>query len=1258
MPLLPLALVSLMLNQSVDSDLAALTRDHVNVALRDWGYSHAMGSSEYGPLYTADRALDGRWGNRDGDKWNTKEGKGPHWLVVDLGHSFLIDAVVLRHEGVFWDGEIYNTSDFQVQRADSPNGPWMDLVAPVKGNQANISLLRFSPIKSRYLRFLTTKAEQYGNSYARLFEFEAYAPKGSLDLPLVKLAWPQIPQYRHTGGKLESLALVQTAHGLSPTELKVAGRKTKVENNQVWVPVDEKQPTLVSLASGAATWKVTDDRAWMAGLNGGAMHLVSSSHQDVAWIDTPDWCRVNRVAKILEPAIDIMNRDPRYRFTMENMLNLRELLQERPNRREEIARLIHTGQLEFGGTYNQPYESLLGGEQLIRQTYFGRRWLRKEFPGADTCIAYTVDVPGRSLQMQQILAKSGIRYLVTSRYHEGLFKWQSPDGSSILVYALPHYTNHSGVLKSNPDSAVLHLPSAVRTVSQDFAKQSIPPHYMVLNSTDFELPIDFAPLLKKWEAHPTVAIVDGKPIQTPTLDYSSTTALFQSLDQPGAKPVIRDGERPNMWLYIHGPTHHKAIQTQREAARLLPIAETFATMRSLVEGSFASYPAERLSNGWLESLYPDHGFGGKNGHITDGMFHAKYAAGLEAAQTTLAECLPALASKVKVDPSWGQPVVVFNPHSWVRSDVTSIEAPSEQGAWQVVDSEGKPVASQQSQAPASLNVATSAMGATVIESTGKGAERLLAADWWDARKGWWESSASPATPARVTVDLGQDRNVDRVVVRHYGSFGEFEKDEILNSRAFRVRGRSSLQSEWTTLGSETANESPISAFTLGGKQVRYIELEVTNPNAKIDTTTRELGLEVYATVKPTRPTVTFHAAQIPSLGYRTFYLVAKLAAVPPKAQAEGETIENGFYRIQLTSGGVASIYDKSAQRELLRKGGIAAGEVFTLKSEGNGAGEFGAVQQPTMEGFDQTSKHPVTWMKVEDRSGPVSSTYVATSKLGTTTVRQTLVVYHQIKRIDFDVDLEGWNGAKYREFRLAFPLGGAKAKVAYEVPFGTVRVGEDETKTTGGKAYGSLDYWQQCSDIHPREVQDFIRVQEGGFATTLSSSVSVFDYIDPTGLAGKGPLIQPILLASRRSCHGEGNWYIQPGDHHFHFSLTSGTASEPGWKAASDAQVALMPVMSSSSVGSLPTELSFAGFDSPNLRISTIKKAEDDDSVIVRCYDVDGKDVTSQLRFFKPFASATLCNLIEDEQKALATSKEGLPVKVGKYAIETVKLRS
>ena len=182
----------------------------------------------------------------------------------------------------------------------------------------------------------------------------------------------------------------------------------------------------------------------------GRLHIISSSHQDIAWMDSPEKCIVFRDTNCITPALAMMAKDPAYSFTMENMLNLAEYLERHPERAEEIGRLTREGRMEWGATYNQPYESLLTGESLIREAYFGRLWLKKKFPGADARVYFNPDVPGRAAQMPQILAKAGIPYMVMSRYHEGFYRWASPDGSSVLAYSPGHYGNAAAYLNAAP----------------------------------------------------------------------------------------------------------------------------------------------------------------------------------------------------------------------------------------------------------------------------------------------------------------------------------------------------------------------------------------------------------------------------------------------------------------------------------------------------------------------------------------------------------------------------------------------------------------------------------------------------------------------------------------------------------------------------------------------------------------------------------------------------------------------------------------
>ena len=351
-----------------------------------------------------------------------------------------------------------------------------------------------------------------------------------------------------------------------------------------------------------------------------AVRIVSSSHQDIAWMDSPEKCMIYRDENCITPALAMMARDPAYRFTMENMLNLREYLDRHPERRAEVQRFTKAGRLEWGATFTQPYESLLSGEELVRQAYFGRRWLKKTLPGCDARVAFNPDVPGRALQMSQILSKAGIPYLVISRYHEGFYRWASPDGSSVLAYSPGHYGNASAILNAAPAEGIKAVAATLEKWTPYYAERRLPPVFPLLNSVDFSKPTDFGGLIAAWNEE------RRRPAggSAPALAYASAREFFEAFDAPGIKLDTVTGERPDLWLYIHGPTHHEAIAAHREAGALLPAAEAFSTFRSLLEGSFRDYPARELQEAWEAAIYPDHGWGGKEGQVTDRLFRKKY----------------------------------------------------------------------------------------------------------------------------------------------------------------------------------------------------------------------------------------------------------------------------------------------------------------------------------------------------------------------------------------------------------------------------------------------------------------------------------------------------------------------------------------------------------------------------------------------------------------------------------------------------------
>jgi alpha-mannosidase len=88
----------------------------------------------------------------------------------------------------------------------------------------------------------------------------------------------------------------------------------------------------------------------------------------------------------------------------------------------------------------------------------------------------------------------------------------------------------------------------------------------------------------------------------------------------------------------------------------------------------------------------------------------------------------------------------------------------------------------------------------------------------------------------------------------------------------------------------------------------------------------------------------------------------------------------------------------------------------------------------------------------------------------------------------------------------------------------------------------------------------------------------------------------------------------------------------------------------------LPESMSFLSLSAPNVLVSTIKRAEDGRGLVLRVYDIEGKDAEATLGFFVTLGAAEKTNIIEEEGAPMRLGKDGLTVKVGHCAIETFRL--
>jgi alpha-mannosidase len=289
----------------------------------------------------------------------------------------------------------------------------------------------------------------------------------------------------------------------------------------------------------------------------------------------------------------------------------------------------------------------------------------------------------------------------------------------------------------------------------------------------------------------------------------------------------------------------------------------------------------------------------------------------------------------------------------------------------------------------------------------------------------------------------------------------------------------------------------------------------------------------------------------------------------------------------------------------------------------------------------------------------VCAIYEAKSRMKIFNVVQTITIYHHQKRIDFDYDIPDWPGEHNRQVRVVFPMDMNDQKITYDVPMGIVNIGKDElTSAPGGWSWGGT-YRQMPGEINPREIENFMSASSRDFGFTMSTNLSVADWIDPTREAVSYAVLQGILLSSHKSCHGEGNWYHQKGAHHFRFSIST---HEPGWEngyhfgvAGNHPLTAVLKVKPQH--GTLPEELSFVSVSSPLVRMTAFKKGDDDNSLIIRIVEMQGVDQKVELKLFAPVKRILKTTLIEEEGADTGQSGKVFNLSIGKNSIETFKLK-
>jgi alpha-mannosidase len=113
-----------------------------------------------------------------------------------------------------------------------------------------------------------------------------------------------------------------------------------------------------------------------------------------------------------------------------------------------------------------------------------------------------------------------------------------------------------------------------------------------------------------------------------------------------------------------------------------------------------------------------------------------------------------------------------------------------------------------------------------------------------------------------------------------------------------------------------------------------------------------------------------------------------------------------------------------------------------------------------------------------------------------------------------------------------------------------------------------------------------------------------------------------------------GNWYLQKGDHSFHFAFTSFSGDWRGHYRFGNEVNSPFPsaaVSPKTLTPSIPSSFSLCQVSQPNYVVSDIKIADDQKGIIVRGFEMTGRDSQVTLKVPLQVEHANTTNLIEED---------------------------
>lgn len=398
--------------------------------------------------------------------------------------------------------------------------------------------------------------------------------------------------------------------------------------------------------------------------------------------------------------------------------------------------------------------------------------------------------------------------------------------------------------------------------------------------------------------------------------------------------------------------------------------------------------------------------------------------------------------------------------------------------------------------------------------------------------------------------------------------------------------------------------------------------------------------------------VLFWAANVPSLGYKCFRVEpapsGTTGAEADAVVAGTTTLENRYYKLLFdeATGGIRSIFDKELNRELVDAQADQRFNEYLYKRVVEQANADGKWLKPTSA-------------RLSGKNGRITGTMTATVHAeGCRNIRQTVILYDRIKRIDFVQDLDkapsGMNLVDYGAAGGRSVIVG-KEGVLYSLPFAIPNF-RIRHELAGGVAEPFVGQFPGSTSSY-HAIQHWTDLFNDQYGVTLATiEAPLVEYGRPFAHASFSPDQSHMCVEERNEYPDNSHVYMylmnnmsnggacidQSGTKTFQWSIRShqgdwkqGQAAAFGWEYSHPLTARLI---TGRHPGILPRDAcSFVRTDKSNVVLSCLKAAEANGSgLILRFHELLGEETTvrATLSFLAVSAvveSANETTLLEDD---------------------------